>query len=204
MAADLFLVAFFRAAITLFCARWCALALRGHQRRAELLARFERPFGWLLLGLLFALGIGVLDLPTGVFTTLRIAIGVFTTFVAVWACYRMVDIVCWPLEVKAARTASKFDDMLVPLLRRTLKVLVFLVGFLFVLSRVTGDLWHVLAVDRLAGLGRGQGLIENLFGTFTVLLTACSRRRPGRSPTSRARSKTVSARRASARPRTAW
>lgn len=139
----------------------------------QLLQRFERPFGWLVIGLLFAFGIQILDLPTDIYTMLKIGVGLFTTFVVVWACYRLVDIVCWPLQVKAGRTDNKFDDMLVPLLRRTLKVVVAIVGLVFVVSRITGDVWHVLAGLSIGSLAIGfaaKDSIENLFGTFTVLL----------------------------------
>ena len=61
------------------------------------------------------------------------------------ATYSLVGIACWPLQVRAHRTESRFDDMLVPLLRRTLKIIVIVVGFVFIVSKVTGDVWHVLA-----------------------------------------------------------
>jgi MscS family membrane protein len=91
----------------------------------------------------------------------------------VWATYCLVGIACWPLQVRAHRTESRFDDMLVPLLRRTLKIVVIVVGFVFVVSKMTGDVWHVLAGLSIGSLAIGfaaKDSIENLFGTFTVLM----------------------------------
>jgi MscS family membrane protein len=115
----------------------------------------------------------VLDLPTSAYSVVRIAIGLVTTFLTVWAAYSLVGVACWPLQVRAERSASRFDDMLVPLLRRTLKLLVIVVGFVVVVSRLTGDVWHVLAGLSIGSLAIGfaaKDSIENLFGTFTVLM----------------------------------
>src|SRR5690606_5541157 len=76
-----------------------------------LLAGFERPFGWLVLGWLFLGGVHGLDLPTAAHSVLRIAIGFATTFFTVWCAYALVSIVCWPLQVRANRTENRFDDM---------------------------------------------------------------------------------------------
>jgi MscS family membrane protein len=146
---------------------------QGVTLKDELLQSFERPFGWLLLALLFMGGIKALDLPANVYLVLRVAAGLFMTAAGALAAYRLVDVVCWPLQVKADRTESKLDDMLVPLLRRTLKVVIVLVGVVFGISRITGDTYHVLAGLSIGSLAVGfaaKDSIENLFGTFTVLL----------------------------------
>lgn len=171
----LLLAFFFERLITLFLRPLINRLVRfeGVQLKKELLHSFERPFGLLLLTLIFLGAIRVLDLPEDVYLVLRIAAGLFMTVVGVWAAYCLVDIVCWPLQVRAERTTSKLDDMLVPLLRRTLKVVVILVGFVFAISRLTGDVNHVLAGLSIGSLAIGfaaKDSIENLFGTFTVLL----------------------------------
>jgi MscS family membrane protein len=63
--------------------------------------------------------------------------------------------------------------MLVPLLVRTLKIVVFIVGLVFIASRLTEEVWSILAGISLGSLAVGfaaKDSIENLFGTFTVLL----------------------------------
>lgn len=139
----------------------------------KLLHDFERPVGAIFLGIVFMLGLPALDLSSSVYDALDIAASFIVAVASVWATYRLVDVVCWNLEQRAARTDNRFDDMLVPLLRRTLKVLVLAVGIVFVASRLTDQLWHVLAGLSIGSLAVGfaaKDSIENLFGTFTVLL----------------------------------
>ncbi len=139
----------------------------------KLLHDFERPVGAIFLGVVFIAGLPVLDLTQGVRNALDIAASFIVAVASVWAAYRLVDVVCWNLEQRASRTENKFDDMLVPLLRRTLKVLVLAIGIVFVASRLTDQLWHVLAGLSIGSLAVGfaaKDSIENLFGTFTVLL----------------------------------
>ena len=139
----------------------------------ELLRAFYRPFGWLLRTLLFMAGIEALDLPADAHLVLSVAAGLFLSVVGTWTAYCLVDVVCWPMQVKAERNEGKLDVMLVPLLRRTLKLVVVLVGVVFAISRITGDTYHVLAGLSIGSIAVGfaaKTSIENLFGTFTVLL----------------------------------
>lgn len=139
----------------------------------ELLGNFERPVGCVIGTLLFLAGLPVLDIEPRYRETLELGASVVLAVGGVWATYRLVDVVSWHLERRALRTDNRFDDMLVPLLRRTLKVLVLIVGVVFVASRLTTDLWGVFAGLSIGSLALGfaaKDSVENLFGTFTVLL----------------------------------
>jgi MscS family membrane protein len=139
----------------------------------ELLGDFERPVGWVLATLVFLATLPVLDIESRFRETLEIAADVFLAVGGVWAAYRLVDVVAWHLERRAQLTENRFDDMLVPLLRRTLKVVVLIVGVVFVASQLTTDLWGVFAGLSIGSLALGfaaKDSVENLFGTFTVLL----------------------------------
>lgn len=172
----LFLVAFFFERILTVSVRPLIRKLsrfEGESLPAELLARFERPFGWLLLAWLWLAGVQLLDLPVSIYTPVRMFVQMFTTVMTVWTAYHLTDVACWPLQVKAERSENKLDDMLVPLLRRTLKILVLIVGTVVFVSNITGDLWHILAGLSIGSLAIGfaaKDSVENLFGTFTVLL----------------------------------
>lgn len=142
--------------------------------RAQL-ARFERPLLILIIAAVFLQGLHLLDLEPGAYSTLYIA-GTFALAVAgVWACYGLVDVASSFLAERAARTDSKSDDMFVPLLRRTLKLVVLVTGAVFLLSSVVDEeqLWTIVAGLSIGSLAIGfaaKDSIENLFGTFTVLL----------------------------------
>ena len=86
---------------------------------------------------------------------------------------RLVDLFCGYLGRRAAATDNKFDDMLVPLLRRTLKFFVVVIGLVYIASKWTEDLWGLVAGIGIGSIAVGfaaRDSIENLFGTFTVLL----------------------------------
>ena len=172
----LFLVAFFFERILTISVRPLVRKLSRFESQTlpqEMLARFERPFGWLLLSWLWVAGIPLLDLPVSVYSPVRMTVELVTIVLTVWTAYTLADIACWPLQVKADRSENKFDDMLVPLLRRTLKIIIVLIGTIVFVSNITGDLWHILAGLSIGSLAIGfaaKDSVENLFGTFTVLL----------------------------------
>ena len=137
----------------------------------KLLRGFERPFGLLGAALAFGFFLPALGL-TEYYATLALAADFVATVAGVWAVYRFVDLLCGVLERKAKRTVNKFDDMLVPLVRRTLKIFVVVVGLVYLASRWTEDPWGVVAGLGLGSIAVGfaaKDSIENLFGTFTVL-----------------------------------
>ena len=139
----------------------------------DVLHSFERPLGLLAGVILFEFLLPVLGLEAGVMGVLLLATSFFATVAGVWAAYRLVDVFSDYLHERAAGTSNKFDDMLVPLVRRTLKLFVVVIGLVFVASRLSDDLWGVVAGLGIGSLAVGfaaRDSIENLFGTFTVLL----------------------------------
>jgi MscS family membrane protein len=158
-------------------ARWLIgrLSARFLKERLEekSLLSFERPVGLLVAALVFDALLPLLGESLEVRNVLALATGVVATVAGVWAAYRLVDVICDAIAKRAARTRNKFDDMLVPLLRRTLKIFVVVVGLVFLASRWTEDLWGIVAGLGIGSLALGfaaRDSIENLFGTFTVLL----------------------------------
>ena len=136
-------------------------------------AHFARPTGLLLGSLAFRWGLGLLHLAHGPREVLNVATALVATLAAVWSAYRLVDVFCGALAKKAERTANRFDDVLVPLLRRTLKIFVVTVGLVYMASQWTDNLWRIVAGLGVGSLALGfaaKDSIENLFGTFTVLM----------------------------------
>ena len=102
-------------------------------------------------------------------TVMRVLVVVATTYVV----YCIVDAVCKAWALTASRTTSKMDDMLVPIVRRTLQVTVVVLG----LVQVATVLSDKPLTSILAGLGVGglavalaaQETIRHFFGSITVL-----------------------------------
>ncbi|MCC6409072.1 MAG: mechanosensitive ion channel family protein, partial [Planctomycetes bacterium] len=138
-----------------------------------LLASFERPFALFLTALLVARGLVVLDVEPAAYEILFFAASLVLDVAAVWATFRLIDVISSFLAERAAQTENKFDDVLVPLLRRTLKVVVVVVGLLYLATLITDDVTSLIAGISIGTLALGfaaKDSIENLFGTFTVLL----------------------------------
>ncbi|MFT5048982.1 MAG: MscS family membrane protein [Chlamydiales bacterium] len=145
----------------------------GVRLNKDVLLSFQRPAGMFAAVGVFEFLLPIIGIDAGVLSVLRLATSAIAAVAGVWAFYRLVDVLCDYLAVKAARSASKFDDMLVPLLRRTLKIFVVVIGMVFVASRMSEDLWGIVAGLSLGSLAIGfaaKDSVENLFGTFTVLM----------------------------------
>jgi MscS family membrane protein len=140
------------------------------QRETE--ASFEKPIGILAMTLVWAILVRLLDLPLDVLSALVVAVRFVMAAAGVWAAYRFVDVLAAYLSSLAARTETTLDDILIPLARRALKVVIIAFGIVFVAQSM-----NVNVSSLLAGLGIGgiafalaaKDTVQNLFGSVTVL-----------------------------------
>lgn len=88
--------------------------------------------------------------------------------------YKIVDIVAMYFAKLAERTESTLDDQLVPLLRKTLKAFVVIVGTLFVLKEgLEVDIVPFLTGLSIGGLAfalAAQDTIKNFFGSIMIFI----------------------------------
>lgn len=88
--------------------------------------------------------------------------------------YRLVDIVEFYLNKYAQSTESKLDDMLVPLLRKTFRVVIVIIAGLYIVESVSGKpITTILAGFGIGGLAvalAAQDSVRNLFGSVMILL----------------------------------
>jgi MscS family membrane protein len=88
--------------------------------------------------------------------------------------YRMVDIAEYYLNKYAQSTDSKLDDMLVPLLRKTFRVVIVIIAGLYIAESVSGrPITTILAGFGIGGLAvalAAQDSIKNLFGSIMILV----------------------------------
>lgn len=92
----------------------------------------------------------------------------------IWIFLRLTDFFGLILAYRASLTASKTDDMLVPFLKESIKVIVAVFGILLIL----GTIFNLNITSLIAGLGIGglafalaaKESLENLLGSFTIFL----------------------------------
>ncbi len=85
--------------------------------------------------------------------------------------FRLSDLVADIFEKLALKTATKVDDNLVPLVRKTLKVVVGVLGIIYFLENIGLSITPLLAGVSIGGLAfalAAQDTIKNLFGSVTI------------------------------------
>jgi MscS family membrane protein len=140
--------------------------------RARLERGAGRPFGFMAGAAAARLLLPALALPAAAGAFLAGTTEVLLAVGGVWAAYRLVDVGALYLGTLAARTRSRLDDMLVPLVRRTGKLFVLAIGAVFVAQNrglEVGSLLAGLGIGGLAFALAAKDTLANLFGSVTVL-----------------------------------
>ncbi len=148
------------------------LALRfGKEWVKRFLDAIAAPVATLFMAALIALAYPQLRLPARVDALLDFALHAIIVFSCVWALYRLADVFCDLLALRARQTASKLDDQLVPLVRRILKVAVVIIGVLFILQNLNVDIGSLLAGLGIGGIAvamAAKDTISNFFGSVVI------------------------------------
>ena len=100
---------------------------------------------------------------------LKASVPLFITIVM----YKLVDVLAVYMAKLADKTDTTLDDQLVPLLRKTMKVFVLLIGTLFVLQNFNFDVTALLAGLSIGGLAfalAAQDMLKNLFGSIMIFI----------------------------------
>jgi len=87
--------------------------------------------------------------------------------------YRLVDVLGAYLLKAAMKTESTLDDQLVPLLTKSLKAVVIIIGILFILQNLKFNITALLAGISIGGLAialAAQDSIKNFFGSLLIFV----------------------------------
>lgn len=134
---------------------------------------FARPVRLMFMAWMWWIGLGFLSMDPEVYAILMAAAVTVTYGGAIWAGWTLIGLIGTYLWARAERTHNKFDDLVVPLVLRSLKVLVVIVGALAIAYRLAQDSFSQV----LAGLGIGglafalaaKDTIANLFGSVMII-----------------------------------
>ncbi len=151
--------------------RWLALVGLEVEEKAE--RDIWKPIGLLTMALIWYGGMVIIGLEPAVLAVLLVAVQFFAVVAAVWTGFRLIDLLAGFLLKKAKKTRTKFDDLLIPLVSRTLKVFVICVGVVSF-----AEAFHLPIAGLISGLGLGglavafasKDTVANLFGSLTVLV----------------------------------
>ncbi len=145
---------------------------RGAETRKEEKRKLFKPIGLLVQALVWYGGTLAIGLPDGIQAVLLIGLKFFAVVSAVWTAFLFVDLLAAYLVQKALQSDTKFDDLLVPLITKSLKVFAVCVGAL-----MCAEAFNLPITGLLGGLGIGgaaiafasKDAIANFFGSVTVL-----------------------------------
>ena len=146
---------------------------RGQAWATSLIDVFASPGATLVMAGMLTLTSQYLGLPLWAGAAMQVAARGLVIVSAVWATYRLVDVLAAYMAAKAAATDTKLDDQLVPLVRKTLKTMTVVAGVLFILQNL-----HVNVGSLLAGLGIGgvavalaaKDTVANFFGSIMIFV----------------------------------
>ncbi|MCH2125840.1 MAG: mechanosensitive ion channel family protein [Pirellulaceae bacterium] len=135
--------------------------------------RIWKPVGLLCQVLVWYSGTVLIGFPPLMQLIVVNALKFFAVIAGVWTTFLLIELLAAYIATKAAKTETKFDDLLVPLISKSLKVFTVAIGVL-----VCAETFNLPITGLLGGIGLGgmaiafasKDAIANLFGSITVLV----------------------------------
>lgn len=139
----------------------------------DLLKMTVRPMGFGLGAMAFLLLVNLLGLSGLALTILVVAARVVLVVCVTWAAWLLTDLLAAAFLRRANRTDNAFDDMIIPLLRKTIKLFIVAIGLIYVADSFDIELLPLLGSLGLAGLAisfAAQDMVKNLFGGLSIFM----------------------------------
>jgi MscS family membrane protein len=147
---------------------------RGWIVRGHVIGDAAGPLNLALFTLGIAIGLAVLNMGPALTKFLRQTVELLYTIAAVWYVYNLIALIDVGFERLRGRNASKLDQQLVPLIRRSLRVVLLILAVMYTADSIYGqDVKTWLAGLGIAGLAislAAQDSLKNFFGSITILL----------------------------------
>jgi MscS family membrane protein len=129
------------------------------------------PLAFIVMSALMAPILPELLLPARLNAILFLALKVIAVGFTVVIAYRLNDAFFDYLTRRADKTETRLDDQLVPLLRKAARLILILIGFLFVLQNLNVDIGSLMAGLGLGGLAfalAAKDTLANFFGSIMI------------------------------------
>lgn len=118
-------------------------------------------------------GLQTLFLPIVAFNLLLIVTDILLVLGAINAAFKLTNLLADIIQHRATKSANKLDDLLIPILRKTLKFIILIFGMVYVAGALNIEVTPLVAGIGIGSLGfafAAQNSIENFFGSVTVIL----------------------------------
>ena len=139
----------------------------------RVLTPVAQPISLFVIAWLWSIFLPALLLPPQITKYLILTVKALLPFFGTITFYRLVNVLTIYLAKLAKKTNSSLDDQLIPLLRKTLKTFVILVGTLFILDNLEINIIPLLTGLSIGGLAfalAAQDTIKNFFGSLMIFI----------------------------------
>ena len=137
----------------------------------DLLDGVERPSGFIFLMVFFSVTYTNLQLSVTVNLYLSNILEIAVSAGFVWLFYNLADVFSKYLTVVTSKTENKLDDQLVPLIRKTLRFFVVVMGVILILQNNGYNVASLIAGLGIGGLAvalAAKDTLANFFGSITI------------------------------------
>ena len=156
--------------LNLISSQWLGKTADEDERKAR--ARIWRPIGRLANAATWYLGTKWIGLPPAMLNVLLTVLKLFTIFAAAWTAFAVIDVVARYFVRRASETETKFDDLIIPMISKSLKIFAVCIALL-----TTAQTFDIPILGLMGGLGIGgaalafasKDAVANFFGSVTVL-----------------------------------
>lgn len=139
----------------------------------QLMHEIEKPVSFLFMMGFYWLTFTNLQLSVTVNYYLSLALELAVSASFIWLIYNLVNVLSGYLTQLTSKTESQLDDQLVPLIRKTLKIFVVILGIIFILQNHGINVTSLLAGLGLGGLAfalAARDTLANFFGSITIFM----------------------------------
>lgn len=140
----------------------------------DLVAMMPRPLSIVIQLTLWYFALGFLSLPTEPVDVSKIAtqgLQIAISASVAWSLFRLVDVFTLAMERLSAKTESKLDDQIVPLIRKTIKIIIAVTVLVTVIQNLGYSVTSFLASLGVGGLAlalAAKDTVANLFGSVVI------------------------------------
>ena len=117
--------------------------------------------------------IPIIQLPVEISYYINLIVAALIPFFLMIGLYRLVDVLDIYFTRLSKKTESTLDDQLVPLVRKSLKAFVIIIGVLVILQNLNFNILPILAGLSVGGIAialAAQDTIKNLFGSIMIFV----------------------------------
>jgi MscS family membrane protein len=146
---------------------------QGGKANPTLMRRAVRPAGLLVMSIFWLNIVTLLGLPDLAHTIVQGAARVFAVLACTLFAWRFTDLLADGLLTKAARTRTKIDDVVIPMVRTAIKIFIVIFALIYGGLSLNFDVTPLLASLTIGGIGfafAAKDTLENFFGSATVLI----------------------------------